>query len=77
MKIWDKITINGRTFHEPPASCGCCPAIIIGRNDAKGFCTFFDKRKNRCDNVPQRCSELFAKGFALGGDLVIVSKNDD
>lgn len=75
MKIWDKITINGVAFYEPPAMCGNCPALVIGRNDARGFCTFFEKRKNRWDNTPKRCNELFVKGFALGGDLVITIKD--
>lgn len=75
MKIWDKITINGVAFYEPPTMCGSCPALIIGRNDARGFCAFFGKRKSRWDNTPERCSELFVKGFALGGDLVITIKD--
>lgn len=71
------ITINGIKFFELPTFCGSCPAIIIGREDAKGFCSLFDRRKNRWDSVPQRCREIFAKGFAIGGDLVIVRKEAD
>ena len=70
------ITINGVKFYEPPTFCGDCPAVIIGGNDARGFCSFFEKRKNRYDAVPDRCKQLFVKGFALGGDLTIVTKND-
>lgn len=70
------ITINGIRFNELPAFCGVCPAIIIGRDDARGFCMLFDKHKNRWDSVPKRCGELFAKGFALGGDLAIVRKKE-
>lgn len=69
------MTINGVKFTEPPAMCGSCPALIIGRNDARGVCSFFDKRKSRWDNTPKRCGELFVKGFALGGDLVITVKD--
>lgn len=70
------ITINGVRFDEPPAYCGACPAIIIGRGDDRGFCSFFDKRKNRWDSTPKRCKELFAKGFAIGGNLVITINED-
>lgn len=70
------ITINGKKFDDLPSFCGVCPALLIGGNDTRGMCTFFEKRKNRYDNVPIRCRELFVKGFALGGDLVIVLKND-
>lgn len=68
------ITINGTKFYESPTYCGVCPALIIGRNDNKGFCKFFRKQKRRYDDTPQRCQKLFDKGFTIGGDLVIVLK---
>lgn len=70
------ITINGIKFYESPHCCGECPAIILGKNDDRGFCMFFEKRKNRFDGIPKRCQELFKKGFEQGGDLVITLKND-
>lgn len=70
------MTINGLKFTELPAFCGGCPALLIGGRDTRGMCMFFEKRKNRWDTVPNRCKQLFVKGFALGGDLVIVLKND-
>lgn len=69
------IRINGIVFYEQPLTCGECKAIIIGRNDSKGFCSWFNKRKNRYDNVPKRCANLFEKAFAIGGDLVITIKD--
>lgn len=75
MTVWDKITINGLTFYEPPVMCGGCPALIIGRWEGKGFCLFFRKQKSRSDTIPKRCSKLFCKGFAIGGDLVITLKD--
>lgn len=70
------ITINGCKFYDIPHICGECPAVILGKNDDRGFCSFFEKRKNRFDSVPKRCQELFRKGFEQGGDLVIIQKND-
>lgn len=69
------MTINGKKFDDLPSFCGGCPALLIGGSDARGMCTFFNKRKNRYDTVPRRCGELFVKGLALGGDLVITVKD--
>lgn len=69
------VTINGLNFHETPCSCGSCPALLAGRADKGGFCTFFEIQKWKYNNVPSRCKKLFNKGFQIGGNLVIVIKS--
>lgn len=71
------ITINGVCFNEEPYNCGSCPAFSAGSKDKGGFCSFFEKQKWRYNSVPSRCKNLFAKGFSIGGDLVIVIKKTD
>lgn len=68
------ITINGTKFYEKPTICSSCPACIIGREDSRGWCSFFDKRKARYDSIPARCDKLFDKAFSIGGDFVITIK---
>ena len=68
------ITINGKIFNEIPYMCGVCTFYTSGKEDKWGFCTMFKKQKRRYDNIPARCLKLFQKGFAIGGDLVIVQK---
>ena len=68
------MTINGKTFYEMPTMCGVCPFFLAGREDTMGWCTAFSKHKSRWANIPKRCSDLFEKGFKIGGDLVIVMK---
>lgn len=70
------ITINDIRFVENPTFCGVCPALIMGRNDKKGFCFLFDKNKGYYDDKPKRCRDLFDKAFTYpdGSRLVIVAK---
>ena len=75
------ITINGVEFNGIPCMCGVCPWYsdggysVIDKTHYRGFCSQFRKRKRRYDNIPSRCRKLFEKGFAIGGDLVIVIKD--
>ena len=71
------ITINGTVFHEIPCICGTCKFFLAGSNDKRGFRVTFEKQKRVYDNVPSRCKKLFEKGFAIGGDLVIVYKTNN
>lgn len=73
MTINDEITINGVKFTEIPCICSVCKFYLGGKNDTAGFCMMFHKQKRKFDNIPSRCKKLFEKGFALGGDLVIVN----
>jgi hypothetical protein len=54
--------------------CGFCKFFIAGRDDKRGFCSLFELQKPKFNNAPKRCNEMFAKGFTIGGDLVLVLK---
>lgn len=71
-------TINGHgPFYEAPACCGCCKCgINSDMNSAGGrtWCTLFSKQKNYYDSPPKRCSDMFDKALAMGGELVLVKR---
>lgn len=77
------ITINGKTFHDKPGSCGTCPffnsgntylSCRIGNYSRNGFCTLFEENHKFYINPPRRCHKLFNKAFKMpeGSSLVIV-----
>lgn len=68
------IIINCIRFHEIPLCCGYCPAFLSGKKDNRGFCIFFDKQKQKYNNISSRCKKLFEKGFQIGDELAIVVK---
>ncbi len=71
------ITINGIKFTSNPCICGVCPALHIGKNDSKGWCTLWELHKCRYNSVPRRCVDIFDKAFKYpdGKNLVIVLKD--
>lgn len=73
-----RMTINGHgPFYEAPPFCGACKcAINSDMNNAggKSWCALFNKKKNYYDSPPQRCAEMFEKALAIGGDVVLVLK---
>ena len=75
-----RTTINGHgPFYEAPPFCGACKcAINSNMNNAggKSWCALFDKKKNYYDSPPKRCAEMFEKALAIGGDVVLVLKEE-
>lgn len=73
-----KVTINGKgPFYETPPYCGVCKCGInsdMRKSGGKTYCSLFDKRKNYYDSPPKRCAEMFEKALAIGGDVVLVKK---
>lgn len=74
-----RVTINGKgPFYEPPYMCGVCKCTVNNSSRKEGgklWCTLFDIQKNYYDSPPKRCVEMFAKAFAIGGDVVLVRKD--
>ena len=71
------VTISGTTFHEKPNMCGVCKwfsSFNPQQAGGRGYCTMFEKQKTYYCNIPKRCSDLFDKAFAIGGEVVIVAK---
>lgn len=76
-----RTTINGTgPFYEIPPYCGACKFAINAntkQSGGKSWCSLFEKRKNFYDSPPKRCAEMFEKALAIGGDVVLVSKDDE
>lgn len=73
-----RTTINGYgPFYEAPSMCGVCKCSVnsdMHNAGGRSYCTLFDKRKNYYDSPPRRCAEMFEKALAIGGDVVLVLK---
>lgn len=76
-----RTTINGHgPFYEAPPYCGACKCAInanMRQSGGRSYCTLFDKRKNFYDSPPKRSAEMFEKALAIGGDVVLVNKDDE
>ena len=76
-----RTTINGHgPFYEAPPYCGACKCAInanMRQSGGRSYCTLFEKRKNFYDSPPKRCAEMFEKALAIGGDVVLVNKDDE
>lgn len=71
------VYINGIVFEDFPECCYACPFFSDwGQHQQRGWCTLFEKRKNKYDSLYNRCREIFdkAKTFQDGSELVIVQK---
>ena len=71
------VYINGTQFEIFPECCYACPFFLDwGQHQQRGTCTLFEKRKNKYDDLSNRCREIFdkAKTFPDGSELVIVQK---
>lgn len=77
------VTINGKTFHDKPGSCGSCPFFSdgntylgsrLGYSSSMGYCMMFDENHRSWRETPKRCQKLFNKAFRMpdGSRLVIV-----
>lgn len=77
------VTINGKTFHDKPGSCGSCPFFSdgntylgsrLGYSSSMGYCMMFDENHRSWRETPRRCQKLFNKAFRMpdGSRLVIV-----
>lgn len=69
------VYINGKVFDDFPECCYACHFFSdCGQDQQRGWCTLFEKRKNKYDALSNRCRKIFdkAKTFADGSELVIV-----
>lgn len=77
----EPVTINGfGPFYDKPTICGYCQFYSADekrRCGGKGFCVLFSVRKNYYDNVPKRCNQMFDAAFRIGGDVVLVEKDNN
>lgn len=73
-----KVTINGKgPFYEVPYCCGDCKCGINSNMRQAGghtHCSLFGLTKRYYDHPPKRCREMFEKALAIGGDVVLVKK---
>lgn len=73
-----KVYINGKgPFYEVPYCCGDCKCGINSNMRQAGghtHCSLFGLTKRYYDRPPKRCREMFEKALVIGGDVVLVKK---